>query len=243
MQDLPHSVGIGAREAARGRAALAGPGASATGAAPGDPAARSHGQRTEGGAAAHRGRRGRRADGWPLRRPGARAGPRDRDASREDGVISDKAPEWPAERLWLWSLLFPPIRRIVRTLFRVRADGRENLPASGPYIVVANHINWKDPPLISITLGLSVRYMAKIQAFGYPLLGYLVRATGAFPVRRGEGDRRALVTAMRVLGSGQILGFFPEGHRSENAKLLRGKPGVGFIASRVPDAPLVPVAM
>jgi 1-acyl-sn-glycerol-3-phosphate acyltransferase len=85
--------------------------------------------------------------------------------------------------------------------------------------------------------------MAKIQAFSYPLLGYLVRATGAFPVRRGSGDRRALVMALRVLAGGQILGFFPEGHRSEDARLLRGKPGVGFIASRVPDAPLVPIAM
>jgi 1-acyl-sn-glycerol-3-phosphate acyltransferase len=158
-------------------------------------------------------------------------------------VISDKAPEWPAERLWLWQLLFPPIRTIVRALVHVRVEGRENLPESGPYILVSNHINWKDPPLISIFLDRSVRYMAKIQAFSYPLLGYLVRATGAFPVRRGEGDRRALVTALRVLGGGQILGFFPEGHRSENAKLLRGKPGVGFIASRVPDAPLVPIAM
>jgi 1-acyl-sn-glycerol-3-phosphate acyltransferase len=158
-------------------------------------------------------------------------------------VISDRAPEWPVERLWLWNLLFPPIRLVVRALAHVRVEGRENLPASGPYIIVANHINWKDPPLISIILGLSVRYMAKIQAFGYPVLGYLVRATGAFPVRRGEGDRRALATALRVLGGGQILGFFPEGHRSESGALLRGKPGVGFIASRVPDAPLVPIAM
>jgi 1-acyl-sn-glycerol-3-phosphate acyltransferase len=158
-------------------------------------------------------------------------------------VISDKAPEWPVERLWLWQLLFPPIRGIVTALVHLRVEGRENLPRSGPYILVSNHINWKDPPLISIFLDRSVRYMAKIQAFGYPLLGYLVRATGAFPVRRGEGDRRALVTALRVLGGGQILGFFPEGHRSENATLLRGKPGVGFIASRVPDAPLVPIAM
>jgi 1-acyl-sn-glycerol-3-phosphate acyltransferase len=108
---------------------------------------------------------------------------------------------------------------------------------------VANHINWKDPPLISIGLDLSVRYMAKIQAFTYPLLGYFVRATGAFPVRRGEGDRRALVTALRVLKGGQILGFFPEGHRSESGALLRGKPGVGFLASRAGDVPLVPIAM
>ncbi|MEP6693340.1 MAG: lysophospholipid acyltransferase family protein [Chloroflexota bacterium] len=158
-------------------------------------------------------------------------------------MISDKAPEWPVERLWLWQLIFPPIRAIVMALLRVRVEGRENLPRSGPYIVVANHINWKDPPLISIALGLSVRYMAKIQAFGYPVLGYFVRATGAFPVRRGEGDRRALVTALRVLAGGQILGFFAEGHRSESGALQRGKPGIGFIASRVPDAPLVPIGM
>ena len=158
-------------------------------------------------------------------------------------MISDKAPEWPVERLWLWQLLFPPIRTIVTALVHVRVDARENLPTSGPYILVSNHINWKDPPLISIFLDRSVRYMAKIQAFSYPLLGYVVRATGAFPVRRGEGDRRALVTALRVLGGGQILGFFPEGHRSENGALLRGKPGVGFIASRAQNAPLVPIAM
>jgi 1-acyl-sn-glycerol-3-phosphate acyltransferase len=158
-------------------------------------------------------------------------------------VISDRAPEWPAERLWLWRLLFPPIRTIVLALVHVRVEGREHLPKSGPYILVSNHINWKDPPLISIALDLSVRYMAKIQAFSYPLLGYIVRATGAFPVRRGEGDRRALVTALRVLGGGQILGFFPEGHRSESGALQRGKPGVGFLASRLPDVVLVPIAM
>jgi 1-acyl-sn-glycerol-3-phosphate acyltransferase len=158
-------------------------------------------------------------------------------------VISDKSPEWPVERLWLWRLLFPPIRTIVMALVHIRVEGRENLPGSGPYILVSNHINWKDPPLISISLDLSVRYMAKIQAFGMPLLGYIVRATGAFPVRRGEGDRRALVTALRVLAARQVLGFFPEGHRSESGALLRGKPGIGFIASRVPDAPLVPIAM
>jgi 1-acyl-sn-glycerol-3-phosphate acyltransferase len=139
--------------------------------------------------------------------------------------------------------LFPPIRTIVLALVHIRVEGRENLPKNGPYILMSNHINWKDPPLISISLDLSVRYMAKIQAFSYPLLGYIVRATGAFPVRRGEGDRRALITALRVLAGGQVLGFFPEGHRSESGALLRGKPGVGFLASRAGDIPLVPIAM
>ncbi|HEV8670067.1 MAG TPA: lysophospholipid acyltransferase family protein [Candidatus Limnocylindria bacterium] len=158
-------------------------------------------------------------------------------------MISDQAPEWPVERLWLWRVLFPPIRTIVLALVHIRVEGRENLPKNGPYILMSNHINWKDPPLISISLDLSVRYMAKIQAFSYPLLGYIVRATGAFPVRRGEGDRRALITALRVLAGGQVLGFFPEGHRSESGALLRGKPGVGFLASRAGDIPLVPIAM
>ena len=158
-------------------------------------------------------------------------------------MISDSIPEWPVERLWLWRLLFPPIRNVVRALVRVRVEARENVPNSGPYILVSNHINWKDPPLISINLDLSIRYMAKIQAFNYPLLGFFVRHTGAFPVRRGEGDRRALVTALRVLAGGQILGFFPEGHRSESGALIRGKPGVGFLASRAGNVPIVPIAM
>ncbi len=79
-------------------------------------------------------------------------------------MISDQAPEWPVERLWLWNVLFPPIRTIVRALVHIRVEGRENLPARGPFIIVSNHINWKDPPLITIILDLSVRYMAKIQA-------------------------------------------------------------------------------
>jgi 1-acyl-sn-glycerol-3-phosphate acyltransferase len=158
-------------------------------------------------------------------------------------VISDKTPEWPVERLFLWRLLFPPVRSLVLALVRIRVEDRQNLPVRGPYILVSNHINWKDPPLISIALDLSVRYMAKVQAFNVPLFGYFVRATGAFPVRRGEGDRRALVTALRVLSGGQILGFFPEGHRSESGALIRGKPGVGFLASRAGDVPIVPIAM
>ncbi|HEV8229627.1 MAG TPA: lysophospholipid acyltransferase family protein [Candidatus Limnocylindria bacterium] len=153
------------------------------------------------------------------------------------------APEWPVERLWLWRILFPIVRAVITTLVHVDVEGRENLPARGPYVIVSNHISWKDPPLISIILDLSVRYMAKIQTFGLPVLGFLARATGAFPVRRGEGDRRALVTALRVLSAGQILGFFPEGHRSDSGTLIKAKAGVGFIVSRAPEVPIVPVAM
>src|SRR5437016_4244325 len=79
---------------------------------------------------------GRRCDRRAARRSGRRTGfgtgPGDRDASGARGVISDHAPEWPVERLWLWRLLFPPIRTVVMALVGIRVEGRENLPERGP---------------------------------------------------------------------------------------------------------------
>jgi len=158
-------------------------------------------------------------------------------------VIFEGAPELPAERLFLWRVAYPPIRWIVLTLLRVKVIGRESLPARGPYLLVSNHINWKDPPLLVFALDLDIRFMAKIQAFDLPVLGFLLRGIGSFAVRRGEGDRRALVTAIKVLAAGRVLGFFPEGHRSDDGTLLQAKPGIAFLASRLPDVPIVPCSV
>src|SRR3989337_956664 len=84
--------------------------------------------------------------------------------------------------------------------------------------------------------------MAKPEVFRYPIVGWVVREIGNFPVRRGESDRQALETALRVLEAGQPLGFFPEGTRSKTGALRRAKPGVAFLARRS-GAPLVPVAI
>jgi 1-acyl-sn-glycerol-3-phosphate acyltransferase len=107
---------------------------------------------------------------------------------------------------------------------------------------VANHINWKDPPWIEFALGRAIRYMGKQALFETPVVGFLLRAIGAFPVRRGEADRRALQMALAVLAAGQPLGLFIEGHRSESGQLIRARPGVGYVASRS-GAPIIPLAV
>ena len=107
---------------------------------------------------------------------------------------------------------------------------------------MANHINWKDPPWIEFALGRAIRYMGKQELFETPVVGYVLRAIGAFPVRRGEADRRALQVALAVIAAGQPLGLFVEGHRSESGQLIRGRPGVGYVAQRS-GAPIVPLAV
>ncbi|HEX9437589.1 MAG TPA: lysophospholipid acyltransferase family protein [Candidatus Limnocylindria bacterium] len=151
-------------------------------------------------------------------------------------------PETPRERLWLWNLGFPLVRAVARTLAPIRVEGCEHLPQAGAYIVVANHIDMYDPFAIEFALGVPIRYMAKRELFVVPVLGFILRAIGNFPVRRGESDRRALETALRVLQAGQPLGFFPEGTRSKDGSLRRGKPGIGFLARRS-GASMVPVAV
>ena len=134
------------------------------------------------------------------------------------------------------------MRLIALAVAPIHVEGLANLPRAGGYIVVANHISWYDPPAIEFALNVPLRYMAKKEVFGVPLIGGILRGIGNFPVRRGESDRGALETALRVLAAGQPLGYFPEGTRSRSGAMQRAKPGIGFLARRS-GAPLVPVAI
>ena len=145
----------------------------------------------------------------------------------------------PESKLWLWRLLFPPIHFFVFLFAGIEVRGRENVPAEGPYIIVANHVNWKDPPVVSLALAKPIRWMAKIEVFDYFVIGFLMRGVGNFAVRRGESDRRSIALALLVLERGLPLGVFPEGHRSEQKTLLRGRPGISLLADRT-DALIVP---
>jgi 1-acyl-sn-glycerol-3-phosphate acyltransferase len=134
------------------------------------------------------------------------------------------------------------VRFVVSLFARTEVIGREHVPAAGPYIIVANHINWKDPPMVSIALGTPIRWMAKIEVFDYFFIGFLLRGIGNFAVRRGESDRRSVQLALQVLDEGLPLGVFPEGHRSEDRTLLRGWPGISLLADRS-NALIVPCAI
>lgn len=151
-------------------------------------------------------------------------------------------PDTPRDRLWLWNLGFPLVRAVATAVAPIGVEGREHLPASGSWIMVANHAHWYDPFAIEFALRVPIRYMAKQELFAIPILGLVLRAIGNFPVRRGESDRRALAMALRVLEAGNPLGFFPEGTRSKDGRLRRAKPGIAFLARRS-GAPIVPVAI
>jgi len=124
----------------------------------------------------------------------------------------------------------------------LRVEGLENVPATGGAILAPNHISWADIPLLSYPIKRVTHYMAKIEIFRVPVLGAYVRRLGAFPVRRGEGDREALRTAERVLSEGKLVVIFPEGHRSEGRALIQAHQGVALIAMRA-GVPVIPIAI
>ena len=134
------------------------------------------------------------------------------------------------------------MRILLYLLTRWQVRGRENIPNQGPLLVVANHLNLADPPLIGVSLGRKAIFMAKEELFHSRLSGYFVRNFGAFPIHRGQLDRKALRQAQGVLDQGMALIMFPEATRSNNAQLRLALPGSALIALRG-GAPILPVGI
>jgi 1-acyl-sn-glycerol-3-phosphate acyltransferase len=119
--------------------------------------------------------------------------------------------------------------------------GTANVPRTGPLLIVSNHVGAVDPAIIGGWAPRPVWFMAKAELF-QGAWAWLMRGFHAFPVIRHSPDRTALRRAFDLLKHGSAVVLFPEGHRSENARLLRAEPGAGFIARRS-GAPLVPIAI
>ncbi len=160
---------------------------------------------------------------------------------RNTGLWKFPAPETPQEQLYLWRIGYPFVRAFALFFAPMRTIDLENVPMP-PYILVANHISWLDPEWIAWAVRRPVRYMTKEELFEWFFVGGFLRVIACFPVKRGASDRRAFVTALKVLQAGQVLGFFPEGHRSESGTLIKAHPGIAGIALRS-GVPLVPVGV
>jgi 1-acyl-sn-glycerol-3-phosphate acyltransferase len=127
-------------------------------------------------------------------------------------------------------------------IYRVRAIGVKNVPKEGPLILAPNHFSQMDHFFVGLYLRRKIRFMAKSQMFGPPVLTYIYRVGGVIPIRRGHHDEKAFETAFEVLGQGEMLLIYAEGGRSRSGKLGEPKPGVGRLALES-GAPVVPVAI
>jgi 1-acyl-sn-glycerol-3-phosphate acyltransferase len=136
---------------------------------------------------------------------------------------------------------------ITKFLYRLQAEGVENIPKTGGLVLAANHTSNFDPWALGMPLfpDRTLRFMAKIELFN-PILKPFLNAGGAFPVRRGEADHEAIETAVRLAREGDIVVMFPEGTRRRKGlrKKFQPKPHTG--AARIALAaqvPLVPAAV
>lgn len=136
----------------------------------------------------------------------------------------------------------PVMVGLLGTLAEFRIEGVDRVPRRGALIVASNHLHFCDPPLLGGVLPRYVRFMAKQEAFQFPWGFMFANAYGAFPVNRGQMDRRALRCAERILAAGGAVGMFPEGHRSHGRGLLPGFDGVALLARRS-GAPILPVGI
>ena len=134
------------------------------------------------------------------------------------------------------------IRLVMFLLSRLEVTGLENVPRHGSLLIASNHINFIDPVLLGAVLPRRIVFMAKIELFNIWWFAPIAQAYGAFSIRRGEGDTQAIRQAISVASSGQVLGVFPEGHRSDTGELIFARPGVGLIALRS-GAPILPVGI
>ena len=135
---------------------------------------------------------------------------------------------------------------IVRHVYRLQVRGLEHVPSSGGYVLAANHTSNLDPWPLGIALWpRQLHYMAKSELFK-PGLATLLRWSGSFPVRRGEGDMDAMKTAIRLCRDGRVLAMFPEGTRRTKGLRKKHQPHPHTGTARIALAgrvPLVPVAI
>ncbi len=149
-------------------------------------------------------------------------------------------------RSWFYHPGSAIIGFVSRLLWDTHIDGVENLPRTGPFILVTNHTSNLDPLMMGWASGHQidriVHFMAKVEMRSWPLLGWLATQSGVYFVRRGGGDRAAQQFSLDALAAGRPIALFPEGTRSRTGHLRAGKPGAALLAIRS-GAPLVPAGI
>ena len=146
---------------------------------------------------------------------------------------------------------FPPLYRLVRGacapvlrgLFGLRVEGAEHLPATGSFILAANHHNYLDGVVLGVAVPRPIAFLVMPRVYrATPLHPPLHRRIGSIPVNLERPDPGAIKRVLRALGAGRIVGIFPEGPFSQEGRLVTGQPGAALIALRA-GVPIVPAAI
>lgn len=124
----------------------------------------------------------------------------------------------------------------------LKVEGAELLPPEGGVIIASTHTATLDPVILGCAFSRPLTFMAKEELFNFPPFAALIRALGAFPVKRGEPDRRSLRKALSLLKQGRCLVIFPEGTRNLDWQLRTPELGIAFLASWS-KKPVLPVAI
>jgi 1-acyl-sn-glycerol-3-phosphate acyltransferase len=143
-----------------------------------------------------------------------------------------------------WLLKHILLGPFLRLIYRPRARGLENLPTTGPFILSANHISFVDSLFIPLVCPQDVVYLGKADYFDKARSRWFMRAANVIPVRRegGSASEAAIQAGIKALREGRVVGIYPEGTRSPDGRLYRGKTGVARMALEG-QVPVVPVAV
>jgi 1-acyl-sn-glycerol-3-phosphate acyltransferase len=151
--------------------------------------------------------------------------------------------------VFYWFLKRVILGPILRVVYRPWAEGLEHVPATGPAIVASNHLSFSDSLFMPLVVPRRVTFLAKSDYFtGRGIKGWLTRVffrgIGQVPIDRsgGKASEAAIRAALKILGRGDLLGIYPEGTRSPDGRLYRGKTGVARMALEA-RVPVIPVAM
>jgi 1-acyl-sn-glycerol-3-phosphate acyltransferase len=140
-----------------------------------------------------------------------------------------------------YSLVTSSIKILTRILCKVDGSQLNNVPERGPLIIVSNHINFIEVPVVYTHLQpRRITGFVKAETWDNPAMGFLFDLWGGIPVQRGEADSTAIRTALEALKQEKMLAIAPEGTRSGDGKLKRGLPGIVMLA-HLSDAPILPL--
>jgi 1-acyl-sn-glycerol-3-phosphate acyltransferase len=143
---------------------------------------------------------------------------------------------------WIYELVRLIVTPLLAFVYRGWALDAENVPKDGAFILAPNHFSNLDHFFVGVYIRRKIQFMAKSQLYGNPILDYIFRVGGVFPVRRGHHDEEAFITAAAILERGGCVGMYCEGGRSRSGRLGEPKPGLGRLALES-GVPVVPVAI